>query len=135
VISVGKGNTYGHPTEGTLSRLRDAEAKTFRTDMQGDIICTSNGKSVSFTVSRNKDADVFGGIGPKSTQSQTPAPAPEATPAPQGRDYVLNNNSKLFHYPTCYSAKKISDKNRQDYTGTREELLAKGYSPCGNCDP
>lgn len=135
VISVGKGNTYGHPTEGTLSRLRDAEAKTFRTDMQGDIICTSNGKSVSFTVSRNKDADVFGGIGPNSTQSQTPAPAPEATPAPQGRDYVLNNNSKLFHYPTCYSAKKISDKNRQDYTGTREDLLAKGYSPCGNCDP
>ena len=133
VISVGKGNTYGHPTEGTLSRLRDAEAKTFRTDMQGDIICTSNGKTVSFTVSRNKDADVFGGIGPNSTQSQTPAP--EATPAPQGRDYVLNNNSKLFHYPTCYSAKKISDKNRQDYTGTREELLAKGYSPCGNCDP
>ena len=135
VISVGKDNTYGHPTEGTLSRLRDAEAKTFRTDMQGDIICTSNGKSVSFTVSRNKDADVFGGIGPNSTQSQTPAPAPEATPAPQGRDYVLNNNSKLFHYPTCYSAKKISNKNRQDYTGTREELLAKGYSPCGNCDP
>ena len=135
VISVGKDNTYGHPTEGTLSRLRDAEAKTFRTDMQGDIICTSNGKSVSFTVSRNKDADVFGGIGPNSTQSQTPAPAPEATPAPQRRDYVLNNNSKLFHYPTCYSAKKISNKNRQDYTGTREELLAKGYSPCGNCDP
>lgn len=135
VISVGKDNTYGHPTEGTLSRLRDAETKTFRTDIQGDIICTSNGKTVSFAVSRNKDADVFGGIGPNSTQSQTPAPAPEATPAPQGQDYVLNTSSKKFHYPTCYSAKKISDKNRQDYTGTREELLTNGYSPCGNCDP
>ena len=135
VICVGKGNTYGHPTEGTLSRLRDADVKTFRTDMQGDIICTSNGKTVSFTVSRNKDADVFGGIGPNSTQSQTPPPAPEATPAPEGQDYVLNNNSKLFHYPTCSSAKKISNKNRQEYNGTREELLSLGYSPCGNCDP
>ena len=69
VISVGKGNTYGHPTQDVLSRLRDADVKTFRTDMQGDIICTSNGSKVTFTVSRNANADVFGGIGNNSTQS------------------------------------------------------------------
>ncbi|MBE6692785.1 MAG: MBL fold metallo-hydrolase [Ruminococcaceae bacterium] len=32
VISVGEDNTYGHPTEEVLSRLRDADVKTFRTD-------------------------------------------------------------------------------------------------------
>lgn len=49
VISVGKDNSYGHPTDEVLSRLRDAEVTTFRTDMQGDISCVSDGKTVEFT--------------------------------------------------------------------------------------
>lgn len=59
IISCGQGNSYGHPHDEPLSRLRDADVRVFRTDMQGDIICTSNGSSVSFSVSRNWDADVF----------------------------------------------------------------------------
>lgn len=158
IISVGTGNSYGHPTEEVLSRLRDADVKTFRTDMQGDIICISNGKTVTITPSRNSSADVFGGIGGNSTQkpagsddqqqsagaqeTQKPNDS-EATQKPdssqnegqQGTHYVLNTNSKKFHYEDCHSAKKISDKNREDYYGTREDLIDKGYSPCGNCDP
>ena len=48
VISVGKGNTYGHPAESTLSRLRDADVVVFRTDEQGTIICRSDGRNVTF---------------------------------------------------------------------------------------
>ena len=69
VISVGTGNSYGHPTEEVLSRLRDAEVTTFRTDMHGDVLCVSDGKTVTFTPSRNANADVFAKIGPNSTQS------------------------------------------------------------------
>lgn len=75
-----------------LSRLRDAEIKTFRTDLQGDILFESDGKQVIVTVSRNKDADVFGGIGKTSTRKET-EPAP-AAPAETGRDYVANKNTK-----------------------------------------
>lgn len=144
VISVGSGNSYGHPTEDVLSRLRDADVKTFRTDMQGDIICVSDGKTVTISPSRNADADVFDGIGGNSTQ-QTPGKEETQPPADnnddnddgnqQGTHYVLNTNTKKFHYASCGSAKKISEKNRQDFYGTREELIAMGYSPCGNCDP
>ena len=49
--------------------------------------------------------------------------------------YVINTNSGKFHYPDCASAKRISDSNREEYTGSREELIAEGYSPCGNCNP
>ena len=49
--------------------------------------------------------------------------------------YVLNTNSKKFHYPSCPSADKISDKNREETTKSREELIDEGYDPCGNCDP
>lgn len=48
VISVGAGNSYGHPDDGTLSKLRDAGVEVFRTDLQGDIFCTSDGKTVHF---------------------------------------------------------------------------------------
>ena len=68
VICVGTDNTYGHPTENTLSRLRDAEVKTFRTDKQGDIICVSDGKTITFTVSRNADMDMYQKIGLNSLQ-------------------------------------------------------------------
>ena len=51
VISVGD-NSYGHPTEDTLSRLRDADVKVYRTDMQGDIIATSDGKTVTITTKK-----------------------------------------------------------------------------------
>lgn len=48
VISVGKGNAYGHPSEAVLSRLRDAGAEVFRTDELGSIECISDGTSITF---------------------------------------------------------------------------------------
>lgn len=49
--------------------------------------------------------------------------------------YILNTNSKKFHYPTCSSAKKISDKNYAESNNTRDKLVNDGYSPCGICKP
>lgn len=51
------------------------------------------------------------------------------------RDYILNTNSKKFRYPNCPSVAKMKDKNKQAFTGTREEVIAMGYDPCGQCNP
>ncbi len=48
VISVGEGNDYGHPSEEVLSRFHDLGAQVYRTDELGHIICTSDGKNVTF---------------------------------------------------------------------------------------
>lgn len=53
----------------------------------------------------------------------------------QETDYVLNTSSKKFHRPDCSSVDSMSGKNRQEYHGTREELIAQGYEPCGSCNP
>lgn len=45
VISVGK-NSYGHPADDVLSRLSDARAKIYRTDLIGDIAVMSDGKNL-----------------------------------------------------------------------------------------
>ncbi len=49
--------------------------------------------------------------------------------------YVLNTRSGKFHDPGCSGAADIKEENRQTYTGSREDLLAQGYSPCGQCQP
>ena len=51
------------------------------------------------------------------------------------QDYVLNTNTKKFHYPSCSSVNQMKKKNRQDYHGTRDELISRGYDPCGKCNP
>ena len=47
VISCGKDNSYGHPHEETLSKLRDAEVEVLRTDKNGTIVFTTDGTSLT----------------------------------------------------------------------------------------
>ena len=61
------------------------------------------------------------------------ASAPEIVDV--GQDYVLNTNTKKFHFPSCSSVNQMKSKNRQDYHGSRDDLIARGYKPCGNCKP
>lgn len=58
VISVGK-NSYGHPTEAVLSRLRDAGTKVYRTDLQGNILAECDGETIRITPSKNPNADTL----------------------------------------------------------------------------
>ena len=43
VISVGEGNTYGHPIQAILARYEAMKAEILRTDKEGDIVFTSTG--------------------------------------------------------------------------------------------
>ena len=49
--------------------------------------------------------------------------------------YIINVSSGKFHYDWCSSVEKIKDSNRQEFTGSREDLIEMGYEPCGNCNP
>lgn len=48
--------------------------------------------------------------------------------------YIININSKKFHTPDCSSVSKISEKNKQEYSGPRDALLIE-YEPCQICNP
>lgn len=75
-----------------------------------------------------------------ATVTPTPSPEPEKqepvtrSEASQA-DYILNTNTKKFHYPTCSSVNDMKEKNKQEFFGTRDETIALGYSPCGRCKP
>lgn len=49
--------------------------------------------------------------------------------------YILNTNTHRFHLPDCSSADQISQHNKEEFTGKREELIRQGYEPCRQCNP
>lgn len=52
-----------------------------------------------------------------------------------GTEYILNTNTKKFHYPSCSSVKQMKASNKKEYTGSRDDLIAQGYDPCKKCNP
>lgn len=74
------------------------------------------------------DAEYNTPVAQESTEQQT-------VPAPAGTDYILNTRSKIFHYPDCRSVKQMAEKNKQTYSGNRDDVIAMGYDPCQNCNP
>ena len=78
--------------------------------------------------------------GPEFTGSDSAAPASASsgnasTQLQKETSYILNTNTKKFHLPTCSSVSRISDKNRKEFTGSRDTLIGEGYSPCKICHP
>ena len=111
VIQVGTDNSYGHPHEAAMSRLRDAEAEVYRTDLQGHIVCQSDGRNVTLT-----------------TQKQ----AAETNPTANPQQFIGNVNSRKFHLPTCSGLPE--EKNQvvfESYAAAEEA----GYAPCSRCLP
>ena len=89
------------------------------------------GSSSAGNAGASSDAGTSG-----SGSSSTSANASDtASSSAEQHDYILNVKNKKFHLPTCSAANDIAAVNRQDFTGTRNELIAKGYSPCGICKP
>ena len=51
------------------------------------------------------------------------------------KTYVLNTSSKKIHNSDCSSVAKIGENNKKEHTGYVTELIADGYTACGNCNP
>lgn len=142
VVSVGSNNSYGHPTDNVLSRLQDADIKTYRTDLHGDICVTSDGKNISFAVEKNTDTETL--IAPSlpvvhfRTEIVTKVEVETEDEIEGNVDdiiYVLNKNTKKFHNPSCSSVKDIKPKNYAEYIGISAEIEAMGYVGCKRCNP
>lgn len=58
-----------------------------------------------------------------------------ATTGGSGTTYILNTNSKKFHYPSCSSVSQMNESNKKTVTGSREAIISQGYDPCKRCKP
>lgn len=114
VITCGKDNDYGHPHRETMTKISNMEV--YRTDEQGSIIATSDGTNITWNTKKSVVSPVV------KEENKTVK-------------YILNTNSKKIHYADCEAVSKMSAKNKAESNESRSELIAKGYSPCGICEP
>lgn len=128
VISVGKGNSYGHPSSQTLATLNEYNVEIYRTDEAGTIIATSDGNNI--TLNKNKS----------TIKANAPPPAAKSTESSSTNTQVqeqnnvettvyITNSGKKYHSSGCQylSKSKISiDLNK---------AKNQGYTACSKCSP
>lgn len=112
VISVGQGNSYGHPHQEPLSRFHDADVTVYRTDEMGTILATSDGTNITFTW-ENASAKPNDPSGSQQTSY-----------------YIGNINSKVLHLPSCSGLP--AEKNQIRFESYDDAVKA-GYTPCSRC--
>ncbi|SQB33375.1 cell wall-binding repeat-containing protein [Clostridium cochlearium] len=139
VISVGKGNSYKHPNQEILNRLKSKNVKVYRTDENGTVVATSDGTSIRFNKSPGsyKGNDVVVPIQKPSIKPQ-PKPVPKPSPKPVIKPQPSDNKSvtvyitktgKKYHRNGCrYLRKSKIPINKND-------AINRGYGSCGICNP
>ena len=127
VISVGEGNSYGHPHSDTLAILNEVGADIYRTDEQGTVVVTADHHK---KITVDKKASTIKENAPPVVQ--TPAEKIE-----ENEPSVSNNQSqvvyrtrtgKKYHRSGCsYLKSKIET--------TVSEAQSMGLGPCSRCNP
>ena len=72
---------------------------------------------------------------PQTDTTMQITPEPSVPQESQETTYVLNTNTMKFHYPSCSSVDQMKEKNKEIYTGSREDVINMGYVPCKRCNP
>lgn len=142
VISAGAGNDYGHPCQSTLDKLYQTGTTVYRTDLEGNIIISSDGTQLDASVQKEADEESLktGGDTARSDTSYSDtahsdtASLAESTSAsePSGDAAItvhITKTGEKYHHSGCSSLSK------SDIPITLEEAKAQGYSPCKRCNP
>lgn len=163
VVSCEENNEYGMPHAAVLNTLRSNNIKLFRTDEQGSLIATSDGKEIKWNAAPTTTWKA--GEPTKSAavnQSEKPAPAVEKQqepavkkqpapavekqqepaqeieePAPQPKEESGQSyvlNTKTKKFHKT-TCGSLPTTNRSDTAQSREEIIGQGYEACKKCKP
>jgi len=142
VIEVGKGNSYGHPTQAALNRLSNVGVQILRTDESGTIVCTSDGATIKF----DKSASPVKPQAPPAV-TVTPVTPPVVAVAPVAPPVVVvtpavpaTDNTRIVYWVPSGKSYHYTDKcstlsrSKIILSGTLAEALAAGKTdPCDKC--
>ena len=128
VISVGEGNSYGHPHADTLAILNEVGANIYRTDEQGTIVVTAD-QNKKITVDK-KASTVKENAPPVVVQTPTEKVEEKQPSVSDNQSQVVyrTRTGKKYHRSGCsYLKSKIET--------TVSEAQAMGLGPCSRCNP
>lgn len=158
VISVGTGNSYGHPTQDVMNRLKAKNIPVYRTDENGTIVATSDGKQVKFStnpgsykgIASNSSSNtknststrtqvVPAPVTPKTNVTTKPKTNVTTTPKSTAKPST-GNNSKIVYY-TPKGKSYHYDKNCRTLSRSKtilqftlgEAISSTHSDPCNVC--
>ena len=128
VISVGEGNSYGHPHADTLAILNEVGANIYRTDEQGTIVVTAD-QNKKITVDK-KASTVKENAPPVVVQTPMEKVEDNQTTVSDNQSQVVyrTRTGKKYHRAGCSYLKSIIET-------TASEAQAMGLGPCSRCNP
>ena len=86
IIMVGVGNSYNHPYQSIIDRYESVGAKVLRTDLDGNIVCDSDGKKVTC----DGDKDSSSNSNSNSTSTSDINLVSMTTPVSRGSDATIS---------------------------------------------
>lgn len=147
VISVGKGNSYGHPANTTIDKLTNVGAKVYRTDQSGTIVAESDGTNITINTIATEvqpraptptvSQSAVPASAPSTSVAPSPAPAtapvlapsPAPTPTKQDVTVYITKTGKKYHQDGC----RYLSKSKIPISLSDAE--SEGYGPCNVCNP
>lgn len=125
IISCGKDNSYGHPSDTVLGKLSAAGVDVYRTDAVGSIIVTSDGDNIKVDKAPTSYA-------PNAPPAPVSSPAASSVESSTGQNqsvtvYVTKTGSK-YHVDGCQSLNK--SKIAMSLSAAKVS-----YGPCSKCNP
>lgn len=165
VISVGEGNSYGHPNAETLNKLRAAGVSVFRTDEQGSIIAQSDGTTITWNCAPSEswqageptgssDSEEGASTGDSSDSvtgdaagavaagaagavvSDDASQSQEAVETPQ--EQTVTGGDVMVHITATggkYHSAGCQYLRKSDIEVTLQDAKARGLEPCSRCNP
>ena len=137
VISVGKGNSYGHPHKSTMEKLQAKGIKVYRTDEKGTIVATSNGNDITFNVKSGSYS--YNGTGSVTSKSNTLSKnvankqitKTKISSNVNNKTVYFTPNGKSYHYDKDCSTLK---RSKIILDGSQQEAISLGHAdPCNIC--
>jgi len=130
VISVGKDNSYGHPDDLILNRLKTFGVEVYRTDEAGTIIATSDGNVIKFDKKASAIKEQAPPVQNETTKADSTLAAKSSETAETKEITVyITNTGKKYHSGGCQYLKKSKTAI------SLENAKNRGYTPCSKCNP
>lgn len=134
IIMVGEGNSYNHPYQSIIDRYENVGAKVLRTDLDGNIVCDSDGKEVSCSGAKDSSSDSNNSNNSTSNINLVSM----ISPVSRGSDVTVSIKglpNTTYDIDVMYSSGESKAKGLEDKTSDSEGKVSWTFKVSSNVKP
>ena len=133
IITVGEGNSYNHPYQPIIDRYTSIGAKVLRTDLDGNIVCDSDGKKVTCSGDKDSSNDSSSSISTNNIKLVS-----MTSPVSRGNDVTVSIKgipNTTYDIDVIYSSGESKAIGLEDKTSDNEGNVSWTFKVSSNVKP